>query len=324
MRTIAKLITLSVLFLVLFLVSTSFSVFAKTLRYEDSSVGQKLNLPVYQWVNSDSPQRAVIVAVHGLTFYAAAFDEVATHFADRGYTFYAADLRGFGRWKDEAQRFHGDSKIHFTESQLDLLRVLKAVREENPNEKIFCFGESLGANYALWVAANNPGLIDGVIAGSPCFKACVHPRLRWGVDFFKGLLHPKTPLNLEPYITPYLSDDKAVTRSCLKDKRICRKLSPEDLIKTSKTNKWTLANVKNIPADMPILIVAGQKDKVFKARSLKKFVPLLGSKQVECRVLKGRGHLLFEHQPVHPEIVGIVDNWLDQRVRNSATVVTIP
>jgi alpha-beta hydrolase superfamily lysophospholipase len=317
---IAKLITFSILFLL----STSYSAYAEAVRSDDNAVGRKLNLPVYCWSNPDVPHRGVIVAIHGLTFYAAAYNDVASHFADRGYTFYATDLRGFGRWKDEAKKFHGDKLIHFTQSQVDLLHVLAAVKEEYPAEKIFCFGESLGANYALWVASNNPNMIDGVIAGSPCVKTCVHPRLRWGVDFIQGLLHPKSPLNLEPYINPYLSDDKAVTKSCLKDPRICRKLSPVDLVKTSKTNKLTLANVGKIPADMPILIVAGQKDKVFKTRALKEFIPTIGSKQVECNVIKKRGHLLFEHQPVHPEIVGIVDNWLDEHVRNSQTVVTVP
>src|SRR5579883_464190 len=152
MSTIAKFITLSILFLL----STGGSAYAEAIRCDDNSVGRKLNLPVCCWSNPEVPQKGVIVAVHGLTFYAAAFDDVATHFADRGYTFYAADLRGFGRWKDEASKFNGDKLIHFTQSQEDLLHVLAAVKEENPTGKLFCFGESLGANYALWVASKSP------------------------------------------------------------------------------------------------------------------------------------------------------------------------
>jgi alpha-beta hydrolase superfamily lysophospholipase len=317
---LVKTFTLSILFLL----STNYSALAEAVRSDDCAVGQKLNLPVYKWCNPDVPQKGVIVAVHGLTFYAAAFDDVATHFANRGYTFYAADLRGFGRWNEEAQKYNGDDRKHFAQSQDDLLHVLAAVKAENREEMVFCFGESLGANYALWAASNSRGLVDGVIAGSPCVKACVHPRLRWGADFVQGLLHPKTDLNLEPYINPYLSDDKSVTQSCLKDPKICRKLSPVDLVKTSITNKRTLANVQDIPAETPVLIIAGEKDKVFKTSSLTKFVPMLGSEHVDFRVIAKRGHLLFEHQPVHMEIVGIVDGWLDERIRNSQTVVNVP
>ena len=320
MWTTKKLITSALAILLL----TSLPASASPVRNDESAIGQKLNLPVCQWIDPAIPHKGVVVGVHGLTFYARAFDDVARHLAERGYTFYAADLRGFGRWRKEAQKYNGDAKIHFSQSQVDLLEVLKQVREENPNEKVFCFGESLGANYALWVASTNPTLIDGAIVGSPCVKTCVHPRLRWGIDFLQGLLHPKSPLDLEPYINPYLSDDKSVTRSCLKDPDICRGLSPVDLVKTSITNKNTVENVASIPADMPILIVAGSKDKVFKTKSLKDFVPLLGSKQVDCRIFKGRGHLLFEHQPVNSEIVGVLDSWLDKQIRHVETVVKIP
>lgn len=319
MANIQKLIQAALLFVCLF----ALPAFAEVVRLDDNSVSTKLSVPVHIWQDKSVPPKGIVVAVHGLTFYALAFDDLATYLAKRGYTFYAADLRGFGRWKTEAAKFHGDTDIHFTKSEDDLLNLLTLVREQNPQCKIYCLGESLGANYALWVASVKAPLIDGVIAGSPCVKLCVHPRLRWGIDTITGLLHPKTPLNLEPYINPYLSHDKSVTRSCLKDPKICRSLSPTNLVKTSITNKKTLENVGDIPKDMPILIIAGEKDRVFQAKALVKFVPLLGSKNVSLKVLKGKGHLLLEHQPVKSDVVSIIDDWLDQRNSESITTVTI-
>jgi alpha-beta hydrolase superfamily lysophospholipase len=294
---------------------------AAATRLDDAPIGRVLQLPVTEWRNDRIADKAIIVGVHGLTFYANAFDDLASHLADCGYPFYAADLRGFGRWKTEYKKFHGDNKVHFTQSEADLVNLLKELRRTNPTQKIYCVGESLGANYALWIASTNPDLIDGVIACSPCVKRFIHPRLRWGVDFWSGLLHPKTQMNLEPYINPYLSHDKKLTKACLADPKICRRLSPVELVKTSKTNKWTIQNVRNIPPHMPILILAGQKDRVFKTRALPTFVAQLGSKEVVLKILKGKGHLLFEHQPIQSYIGDLVDPWLDAQTKGRETIV---
>lgn len=299
-------------------------VLAAVERSDQSGLSEKLVLPVYEWRDPSIRQKASIVAVHGLTFYAGAFDDLATHLAEKGYTVYAADLRGFGRWKEESNKFGGDGKIHYTQSQDDLLNVLKAVRQENPQDKVFCLGESFGANYAVWVASTNAQLVDGAILCSPCVKMYVHPRLRWSVDFVKGVFNPQGELNLEPYINPYLSHDRALTQACLQDPKICRSLSPVDLVKTDITNKRTLTRIRDIPAEMPILIIAGEKDRVFKARALPKFVPELGSKHVMIRVLKDKGHLLFEHQPVQPEIADLVDHWLQEQTESPEKIVGVP
>ncbi len=319
MPTTWKLINLA-----LALVFIALPAFAEVQCLKDNPSQAKLNLPIWVWQNKDVPQKGVIVAVHGLTFYAAAFDNLARHLADKGYTFYAADLRGFGRWKIEAAKFNGDDLVHFSQSQEDLATLLKLVRSENPNSKIYCLGESLGANYALWVASTYPSLIDGVIAGSPCIKCCVHVRLRWPADFLQGLLHPKTRLNLEPYINPYLSHDKVVTVDCLKDSKICRSLSPVDLVKTRITNRRTIEHVSEIPSDMPILIIAGRKDRVFKTSSLIEFIPQIGSKKITMNVLENKGHLLLEHQVVLPEVSSMIDEWLDKQTKKTETVVSMP
>lgn len=303
------------------LVVSSLPVWADTIRCDQSTVGSALKLPVCEWRNNGISDKGLIVAVHGLTFYAKAYDDLACHLADRGYPFFAGDLRGFGRWKTQSQSFQGDSKVHFTQSEVDLINLLKEVKRRNPEQKIYCMGESLGANYALSIASNHPKLIDGVIACSPCVKRYVHPRLRWGVDFLDGLLHPKRQMNLEPYINPYLSHDKSLTRACLADPDICRKLSPVELVKTSITNKGTIENVASIPDQMPILIIAGEKDRVFKASALPDFVAEMGSKEVILKVLKGKGHLLFEHQPVHADIAELVDGWLDSQTKGKDTIV---
>ncbi len=194
------------------------SALAEPVCYVDSKVGEELNLPVYEWVDTSVPQKGIIVAIHGLTFYADAYDKLARHLASEGFKFYACDLRGFGRWKTDYAKFGGDDQVHFTQSKDDLTRLAKKLRAENPDSRMIVLGESLGANYALWSMSEEGGqLFDGAVVFAPGVKTRIHPKPRMAVDFFHGLRHPKKPMNLEPYITPYLSHDRQVTQTCLKD-----------------------------------------------------------------------------------------------------------
>lgn len=280
----------------------------------DSAIGEKLQLPVYEWVDTTVQPKGIVVAVHGLTFYAAAYDKLARHLAANGYAVYAADLRGFGRWKTEAKKFGGDDQIHFTQSKEDLLRIVTELRIQHPEQQIICLGESLGANYALWALSEEQGqLFDAGIIFAPGVKTRIHPQPRMAIDFFRGLRHPNKRLNLEPYITPYLSNDKQLTNACLADASICRDLSPVELIKAHITNRRAIEHVERIPATTPIMLVGGANDQVFKSAALPDFAKRLGSQDVSVTTLSGKGHLLLENQEVDARIQDALDNWLQTR-----------
>ena len=276
----------------------------------DSDIGHQLNLPVYRWHDDARPTNGYIVAVHGLTFYASAFDNLGKDMASKGFQFYAADMRGFGRWKTENVKYGGDDQIHFSQSEEDIKNVCQALRQKHPGEKVYILGESLGANLAFWLASNHPELCDGVIVSAPCFETDMHPSPRWAVDFVKGISHPNKPMDLTPYITPYLSNDRKLTDACLKDTKICRRLSPVELFKAGRTNKEALVNLKSIPEQMPVLVLAGKVDKVMHTSAIPKALPKIGSKQISVHILADRGHLLLEHQTVDGKITGIIDHWL--------------
>jgi alpha-beta hydrolase superfamily lysophospholipase len=287
------------------------------IREDFPSLSKKLNLPIYMWSDSKVPCQGVILAIHGLTFYASAFDEFAKYLASSGYIVYAPDMRGFGRWKTDYAKFNGDSKVHFSQTKEDLLRVADDLRRSNPEAKLFVLGESLGANFAIWLASSKPNLVDGVICSGPCYKRWLHPRARWAKDFATSFWRPHRELNLEPYINPYLSSDRSLTVSCLKDPLIMRRMSPVDLFKTNITNAETLCYVSNLPAEMPMFIIAGDKDAVFKPQSIPKLVSMMGcADSTRLELLRGKGHLLIEHQSVDPVIAKMVEDWLKERNQN--------
>jgi alpha-beta hydrolase superfamily lysophospholipase len=87
------------------------STIAAPIYIEDSSIGKQMDLPIYEWVDQHKPTKAIIIAVHSLTFYAASWNDFATYLALKGYRVFALDQRGFGRWIKEGDKFGSEKKL---------------------------------------------------------------------------------------------------------------------------------------------------------------------------------------------------------------------
>ncbi|MBX3149892.1 alpha/beta hydrolase [Candidatus Obscuribacterales bacterium] len=297
---------------------------ADCLFEERAPIGEELNLPVHRWVKeTDSKPQGIIVAVPGLVFSGKAYEELGKHFAEKNFHVYTIDLRGLGEWLKPNANFGADKRFHFTQSKDDLSKLLSTLREKYPDVPIFGLGESMGANYCLWEASTCPDLLDGAMLFSISYKVAVHPRPLWVKTFFQGLAHPKTPMNIVPYLEPTLSEDKQLVKKCLAHEDTCKEMSVEDLIKAAVTNRRTVQYLHQLPESMPILIVAGKKDKIQKTNQLHKMVSRMATKKAELVVLKNRGHLLVEHQKPSDEVFEVMNNWLATSVRPRTTVKTI-
>lgn len=286
------------------------SVNAEPVQIPESPVGQELKLPVMEWKDDSVPTKAIIFGIHGATLYSGTFDHFARHLASEGYHVYALDMRGFGRWQKENDKFGGDSAIHYTQSKEDMSEVLGMLRRIYPHDKIFCMGESLGSNMALWLVSNKPELADGAILSSPCIKKAMHPSPGLVVDVVKLWHDPYKEHDLDKYIAPYLSDDKTVTEHYMADPMINRRFSAADLIKSMRTNSDALKDAERIPADMPLLVVAGAKDQIYKADGIETFMKSTGSQKQTIYIAPEKGHLLLETTHTDPKIMSEIDDWL--------------
>jgi acylglycerol lipase len=280
---------------------------------EQSTLGEELKLPVHQWSDPDLPAKAIIVAIQAMVFDGRQWGQFARHLADRGYTVYAQDFRGYGAWLTDYEKFGGDKAFHFGQSKEDLTKILTALREKYPEKKIFCIGESLGANMALWEASTEPQLMDGVVmVGLSNKHYPLRPKPYWAITIAEGLYDRKKPFSLKPYMN-VLTEDKSVTRDMIDDPLTTKAISPTDLIKANITNKRSIENVESIPSSMPILVINGEKDHVAMTNSLAELMDRIGSEQKKLVVLPDKGHLLLEHRQVDPELAQLIDDWLDQQ-----------
>ncbi|MBS1989986.1 MAG: alpha/beta fold hydrolase [Cyanobacteria bacterium SZAS LIN-3] len=292
-----------------------------------SELGNTLKLPVHLWTPADLSEkdiekaRGIIVVLQALIFDGTAFDLLARHLTEKGYVVFSQDFRGYGQWLTDNNDFGGDKQIHFGQSKDDLTKILSALREKHPGKKIYCIGESIGANMALWEASTEPKLMDGAIAVGLTNKRCHFlPRPYWAVTIAKGLQHPKKPVNIKPYMKPVLTEDKELNLKIIDDKNTLTAISPTDLIKAKLTNQYSLDDVEKIPSTMPILVIAGAKDKVQRTSSLKAILKRMPSQQKELVILPEKGHLLIEHRDLDPEIAQLIDSWLEKRDSSSVAL----
>jgi alpha-beta hydrolase superfamily lysophospholipase len=283
-----------------------------------SQVGSELKLPLHQWSNPDRPAKAIIVALQALIFDGTQWDSYARHLVEKGYIVYAPDFRGYGAWLSDTAEFGDDKAFHFGQSEQDLTKILTALRAKYPQKKIYCIGESLGANVAIWEASTNPKLFDGaVVIGLSNKHYPLRPKPHWVVTVAKGLSDHKKPFSLKPYMN-VLTEDKTVTKEMINDPKTTTAISPTDLIKANITNKLALEHVEDIPPSMPILVIAGAGDRVQQTKSLDEVITRMGSEEKEFVVLPKKGHLLLEHRTVDPALAQVIDDWLERKQNQSA------
>jgi alpha-beta hydrolase superfamily lysophospholipase len=126
------------------------------------------------------PAHAVL-AVHGYTDYFF-HTELADHFADRGFTFYALDLRKCGRSRQAGQTPHFTTNLARYDAELE--RALAIVGEQAPSApspRVLVYGHSAGGLIvSLWLdrlhrrsasaggaGGGVCGLVRGLVLNSP-------------------------------------------------------------------------------------------------------------------------------------------------------------
>jgi alpha-beta hydrolase superfamily lysophospholipase len=104
---------------------------------------------------------AIIVAVHGMNDYAAAFTFAGPYWAEHGVSVFAYDQRGFGRSPDFG-RWAGSAAM-----KQDLRSVVMAARANAPDLPVYVVGHSMGAAVILAAMKDEPLDVDGVVLAAP-------------------------------------------------------------------------------------------------------------------------------------------------------------
>lgn len=285
-------------------------------RKEDTELGKQLTIPLYQWTDPLAKPAAVVVALHGATLHAGAFDPLARRLADKGYRVYAPDMRGFGKWHLGDGTYVENGKPAYYKTREDLVNLVTRLKEIHPGLPVYLIGESLGSNMALWMASFRPDLIDGILVSSVCKERRSTYCGTFFADFPKAVGSPHKQVSLTPYARRYLSEDKNVLEGYLSDPYIRKSMSLYETLQCLHANKSCLEFVNQIPANFPILVLQGEKDRMYKADAVKDLLKEIPSQKKEVVFLKDRGHIHLETEYLKPDVLDLVNGWLARQTDN--------
>jgi alpha-beta hydrolase superfamily lysophospholipase len=281
-------------------------------RQDDSQLSRSLELPLYTWQATGVAPKAVIVTIHGVTLHGAVFDKVASELARSGYFVVSPDLRGFGRWYLGNDKFLNDGGVSFYKSRADLIRLLAKLKATYPSLPIFCVGESLGANLALWLASVCPSYVSGVVVSSPCVKRKLDLCSPMVVDTIKATANCKHQFPTEPYVRRYLSEDPRIIESYLADPLMRKTMSVYESFQSLHAARSTLWFVDKIPGNIPVLVFEGTKDKMFFPKQIEPLLRKIPASDKNVVWLKGKGHIQLETPHASSEVIKTISAWLDE------------
>lgn len=268
-------------------------------------------VPEYRWQDSALPARAVVVALHGVTLYGGTYDRVARELARHRIVTIAPEMRGFGRCRLDRENEYLRA-VNYRASKRDILAMLRQTRASYPGVAIYCMGESLGANLAIWLAGKHPELVDGIILSSPCVKRYWHLSPQMVLDICKGTLFPTCQIPMHRYVESILSEDPEVVRAYANDPIIRKTLSLAELVESLLTNRTAISWARKIPPTMPVLTVEGTNDAIYHSETVPALMAKMPSTDKHIYWAKDRGHLLLETTRVKPDILNTITNWITE------------
>jgi len=258
-----------------------------------------------------SKARAVVLLVHGIGEHAGRYHHVAAAFNSAGYAVYAPDVRGHGRTGVHAAA--GDlSKLgHLGRGGLtgaidDMRQLTDIIRAENPGLPIVLLGHSMGSIHSQILINYRAGDYAAVILTGACSRT---PGYMAAGDLNKPFKVPGGTghewLSRDPEVwAKFAADPWTFDADVLKIYGI-----PAGLKLFGRPSRHM--------AQVPLLIVAGEKDSLGGERSVLKlandYLTRAGQNDVSVIVYPDARHEVF-NETNKVAVIDDVISWLSERV----------
>ena len=202
------------------------------------------------------------------------------------------------------------AEVSYGQSFEDLKEVIQAARHEYPSLPLFLIGESLGAGLSLHAAEMMPGSVSGLVLSSPALKRRLYIAPEVVKDFSTLVTRPHRQCDLSPYIKKLSSEDPRIVEEELNDPYIRKHMTCADMLKTFSMIKSNLDYARGVSADIPVLVIQGDHDRILKQNAVVLLLDRLKCKDQTVRWLSGKGHVLIETALIEPSTLGTISSWL--------------
>jgi len=261
-----------------------------------------------------------VVCIHGIGGHSEDFRIMGRDLAEDGIEVYALDLRGFANSKEEDLP-RGDIS-DFNRHLQDVDEVVDFVRKRHIKNKVYIFGYSLGALYALWYSAHHPHTLDGTVLAAPAIepRSPIMPRENYLKIAFILLFAPKTIYDRSKTWLPAFKESEG------------GKIILQDPLYTTKYSWRWLYSVKRNLSDRalkyasqmeePTLIIQGEADDSCFPSGAKKLFKSLAAKDKLLQTFPDADHLFYDafllgkttakHDPAkRKQVTSVVKDWLN-------------
>lgn len=271
-----------------------------------------MDAPGRVWLNPLVEQRGIVIAIHGLSLQHSSYDALAKELADAGFSTVAFDVRGFGSYRQAL----GAEQVNFDECLRDLRLVVTAIRGDNPGKPLFILGESMGGAIALQFAAQNPQLIDGLIASVPAGKRFKQKMtaVRVAIHFLEN---KNRPFDIGTDVINQATTDPQLKQIWGGDPKTRSTLSPRELIAFQLMCDHNLKSAKQIQST-PVVIFQGVSDGLVKPESTYDLFRAIAAKDKSFVMVGNAEHLIFEEGCFTPPVLKGLIAWMESHIISPA------
>jgi alpha-beta hydrolase superfamily lysophospholipase len=265
----------------------------------------------YRWT-SDAPVRGVLQVAHGMGEHALRYREPLIPIIESGIAVYASDHRGHGRTAPGKDQFGDFGPGGFAALPEDMATLTALARRENPGKKLVLLGHSMGSFALQLYLLDHSGEIDGaILSGSAALDLLAAAGPPAGLEAFNAAIEdPRTAFD-------WLSRDPAEVDKYLADP-LCGFSANESSMQSmfgALMRTMDPAALKSIRPDLPIHLVAGDKDPV--NGNLAFLAPLAdryreaGVTDVTTKFYAGGRHEML-NETNRGEVVANLARWIDR------------
>lgn len=272
-------------------------------------------MDVMEWPSakpSAEPRNVYLLCIHAWGLSAREFDGFGQEMSSRGFDTVAIDVRGFGVHRKDK----GRQRIDFEGTVDDIARILRTVRKEHPEKKIFVVGESMGGAIALQVASRYPKLVDGAISSAPAWQI-------FGVRKItvKGLFDQVfgEPGLAAKSVASMASNDEALVKQWLTDNAYRTDYTVQEAFLYYRLMRSTPQTARDIRT-VPVLVMQGVNDRLSKPDASARVFKEISNSNKQFAIVAGSEHLVLEENQLTGNVANYVEDWvLKQCVKRDDT-----
>ena len=274
---------------------------AFTLKTSDN-----LMLHAQKWL-PDSEPKAVVLLVHGIAEHIGRYDHVAQAFVSADFAVYGYDHRTHGKSDGDPRTYINP----FTQAIDDLALVVTHVRQENPTQKLFVYGHSMGSLISNLYILKNQDIVAGWISsGSPLTSDSNTPALVVQILSFISKFAPTLQLvNIPP---TDLSHDQNIVQAYIHDPLVNAKPTRLGMASAIISHSKTVISQLNT-LRLPILLLHGNADKICPMSASKLIYEKASSADKTLKIYEDLYHEIH-NETLYGRIMSDIIEWIMGRL----------